>query len=456
MHSRRPSQLLRLSGSKNSTYHLQAGSIHAVRFLCLSAFGVCDNGEKAKAVRRKRKRVSSFHYPTASLKPHKEDSLANGHLWIFSGALQQQPHWIEPGGLVDVKSATGAFVARGYYNPQTDIAIRILTRDKEEAIDGKFLRKRIRHALELRQVFDPQQTNGYRLINSEGDGLPGLIVDFFAGVLVAQVHTLGMEKLRPLLDEVLMEETKAQGLLFRTDSQSRRREGLEVKEPADALGEVLDEVFIREHGIRFVVDPWGGQKTGFFFDQRDKRAALRKYARGKRVLNCFSYTGSFSVYAALSSKETQVTSVDISAPAIEMARQNFTLNGLQPERHGFLIADVFEYLEAAQQRGEFFDVVILDPPAFAKTQSARVQALKAYRRLNTLGMKVLQPGGILLTCSCTGVVGMDDLLGVLAQDAHYLHRSVQLLETYTHGVDHPIHLAMPETSYLKAVFCRVN
>lgn len=400
--------------------------------------------------------MSSIHYPTASLKPHKEESLANGHLWIFSGALQQPPHWIEPGGLVDVKSATGAFVARGYYNPQTDIAIRILTRNKEEPIDRDFLKKRIRSALELRQVFDPQQTNGYRLINSEGDGLPGLIVDFFARVLVAQVHTLGMEKLRPLLDEVLMEETNAEGLLFREESQSRRREGLDVQEPTFAYGEVLEEVFIREHSIRFVVDPWGGQKTGFYFDQRDKRDALRKYARGKRVLNCFSYTGGFSVYAALSSKETQVTSVDISAPAIEMARQNFTLNALQPDRYKFLIADAFEYLDTAQQHGELFDVVVLDPPAFAKTQSARPQALKAYRRLNTLGMKVLKPGGILLTCSCTGVVGMDDLLGVLAQDAQYLHRSVQILEAYTHGVDHPIHLAMPETAYLKAVFCRVN
>lgn len=401
-------------------------------------------------------RVSSLQYPTASLKPHKEESLANGHLWIFSGALQQPPRWIEPGGLVDVKSSTGAFVARGYYNPQTDIAIRILTRNQEEAIDGAFLKKRIRSALELRQVFDPQQTNGYRLINSEGDGLPGLIVDFFAGVLVAQVHTLGMEKLRPLLDEVLMEETKAEGLLFREDNQSRRREGLEVQEPLFAYGEVLEEIFIREHGIQFVVDPWGGQKTGFFFDQRDKREALRKYTRGKRVLNCFSYTGGFSLYAALSSSETQVTSVDSSAPAIEMARQNFTLNSLQPDRYEFLIADVFEYLDAAYQRGELFDVVVLDPPAFARTQSARTQALKAYRRLNTLGMKVLKPEGILLTCSCTGVVGMDDLLGVLAQDAQYLHRTVQVLETYTHGVDHPIHLAMPETSYLKAVFCRVN
>ncbi len=399
---------------------------------------------------------TSVRYPTASLKPHREESLLNGHLWIFSGALQQPPHWIEPGGLVDVKSATGQFVARGYYNPHTDIAIRILTHDPGETIDEAFLRRRIRGAVELRQIFDPDQTNMYRLIHAEGDGLPGLVVDRFADILVAQIHTAGMERLRPLLIDALMEETGVRGLLLRNDSQSRRREGLEIEEPAAAAGEVPAQVAVRENRAQFLVDPWQGQKTGFFIDQRDKREALRKYARDKRVLNCFSYTGGFSVYAALTSNKTSVTSVDISVPAIEAARQHFILNGLDPNAHQFLIADVFDYLEQAYRDGEQFDVVVLDPPAFAKTQSARTQALKAYRRLNVLAMQVLRPGGILLSCSCSGVVGMDDLLGVLSQVAQRLHRSVQLLETYTHGVDHPINLAMPETSYLKAVFCRVG
>ena len=399
---------------------------------------------------------SPIRYPTASLKPHREESLQNGHLWIFSGALQQPPHWIEPGGLVDVKSATGQFVARGYYNPHTDIAIRILTHDIDEAIDAEFLRRRIRSAAALRQVFDSAQTDVYRLAHSEGDGLPGLVVDRFADILVAQIHTAGMERLRPLLIDALMEETGATGLLFRNDSSSRRREGLEVEEPQLAAGEVPMQVTVRENGVQFLVDPWHGQKTGFFIDQRDKREALRKYSPGKRVLNCFSYTGGFSVYAALTSPETIVTSVDISEPATEGARQHFLLNGLNPDKHRFLIADVFDYLESAHNAGDQFDIVVLDPPAFAKTHSARTQALKAYRRLNTLGMQVLRPGGILLTCSCSGVVGMDDLLGVLSQSSQRLHRTVQLLETYTHGVDHPINLAMPETAYLKAIFCRVK
>lgn len=398
----------------------------------------------------------AIHYPTASLKPHREESLLSGHLWIFSGALQQPPHWIGPGGLVDVKSSTAQFVARGYYNPRTDIAIRILTRDIEEAIDEDFLHRRIRSAVELRRVFDPNRTNAYRLINAEGDGLPGLIVDRFAEILVVQIHTAGMERLRQLLIDALMDETGTRGLLLRNDSQSRRREGLELEEPQVAAGGVPMEVTVRENDVLFLVDAWQGQKTGFYLDQRDKREALRKYARAKRVLNCFSYSGGFSVYAALTSGKTHVTSVDISAPAIEAARQHFILNGLDPNQHQFVIADVFDYLEQAQSAGEQFDVVVLDPPAFAKTQSARTQALKAYRRLNMLGMQVLRPGGILLTCSCSGVIGMDDLLGALSQSAQRLQRSVQLLETYTHGVDHPINLAMPETAYLKAVFCRVG
>ena len=397
-----------------------------------------------------------FRYPTASLKPGREESLLGGHLWIFSGALQQPPRWIEAGGLVDVKTSTGQFVARGYYNPRTDIAIRILTRSIEESIDIEFLRRHIRSAMELRQVLDATQTNMYRLIHAEGDGLPGLVVDRYADILVAQIHTAGMEHLQPLLVDALMTETGAHGLLLRNDGQARRREGLEVEEPLAVAGEVPAQIAVRENGVQFLVDPWQGQKTGFFIDQRDKRQAIRKYARGKRVLNCFSYTGGFSVYAALSSPTTSVTSVDISSPAIEKAQQHFALNNLDPDAHQFVVADVFDYLEQAQSMEEQFDVVILDPPAFAKTQGARAQALKAYRRLNMLGMQVVRPGGMLLTCSCSGVVGLDDLLGVLSQAAQRLHRSVQLLEVYTHSVDHPVNLAMPETAYLKAIFCRVG
>ena len=233
------------------------------------------------------------HYPTASLKPRREESLQSGHLWIFSGALQQPPHWIEPGGLVDVKSATGQFVARGYYNPRTDIAIRILTRHSEDEINEAFLRQRVIEAMELRDVFQPDVTSAFRLINAEGDGLPGLVVDRYAEVLVAQIHTLGMERLRSQVIDALMACTGTHGILLRNDGQARQREGLEVEEPAVVAGAVPTQVTIRENGILFTVDPWEGQKTGFFLDQRDKREALRKYTRNGHVLNCFSYTGGF-------------------------------------------------------------------------------------------------------------------------------------------------------------------
>lgn len=399
---------------------------------------------------------TSLHYPTASLKPHRDERLTQGHLWIFSGALQQPPHWIEPGGLVDVKSATGQFVARGYYNPRTDIAIRILTYDPSEEIDQAFLRRRVRRALALRTVFDPLSTNAYRLVNAEGDGLPGLVVDRYADVLVVQMHTCGMQQLQALLIDALLSEMRTHGILLRNDGQARVREGLSVEEPTIIAGAVPTRVTVRENDVLFDVDPWVGQKTGLFLDQRDKREALRKYSRGRRVLNCFSYTGGFAVYAALSDSQTRTVNVDISAPAIETAREHFVLNGLDPSQHEFRVANVFDYLEEAREQGEQFDVVVLDPPAFAKTQGARAQALKVYRRLNQLGMEVLRPGGILLSCSCSGVVGMDDLLGALALGSQRLRRPVQVLEVYTHGVDHPVLLAMPETAYLKAIFCRVQ
>ena len=394
-------------------------------------------------------------YSTVSLKPRREGPLLAGHLWVFSGAIHHLSRPAEAGDIVDVRTAEGAYLGRGYYHPQTDIAVRLLTRQPDEAIDVDFLRRAIRRAAALREAFDRDRTNAFRLINAEGDYLPGVIVDDYAGTLVVQISTAGMERLREPLVQALAEEMQPRGILLRNDASSRAREGLARAAPVAAFGEVPELIEIREHGLRFQVDPRLGQKTGFFLDQREKRLALQKYAPGRRVLNCFSYTSAFGVYAAVTSPETHVTSVDVSASALEQARATFSLNGLDPTRHTFATEDVFEYLEAAATRGERYDVVILDPPAFAKSQGARSQALRAYRRLNTLGMQTLAPGGILLSCSCSGVIGQDDLLGAIAQSAQRVERQVQLLESFGHGFDHPINLAMPETAYLKAIFCHV-
>jgi 23S rRNA (cytosine1962-C5)-methyltransferase len=394
-------------------------------------------------------------YPTISLKPRREAPLLAGHLWVFSGAIHQLSRPAEAGDIVDVRTGEGAFIGRGYYHPQTDIAVRLLTRDPEEAIDVSFLRRAVRRAATLREAFDHDRTNAFRLINAEGDLLPGLIVDSYAGYLVVQISTAGMERLREPLVQALAEELQPPGILLRSDASSRTREGLRREAPEVAFGEVPDLIEIRESGLRFLVDTRQGQKTGFFLDQRDKRLALQKYTPGRRVLNCFSYTSAFGVYAAAANPETQVTSVDVSASALEAARANFTLNGLDPARYEFLAEDVFDYLEAASSRGEQYEVVVLDPPAFAKSQGARSQALRAYRRLNMLGMQVLAPDGILLTCSCSGAVSQDDLLGALEQSAQHIGCQVQVLESFSHSFDHPIHLLMPETAYLKAIFCRV-
>lgn len=401
--------------------------------------------------------VSSIHYPSASLKPHREKNLLAGHLWAFSGSLQQPPHWVETGGLLDLKSSTGQFVGRGYYNPGTDIAIRLLTRDVVDIIDEQFIRRRVRHALARRKVFelDDEYTSAYRIINAEGDLLPGLIVDRYNDILVMQIHTAGMERLRPLVIAALEQETGAKGILLRNDSQSRRREGLPLMEPQVVSGEVPELVQVRENGINMLVDVWYGQKTGLFLDQRDKRKALKQYTKGQRVLNCFSYTGGFSINAALSKVPARVTSVDISETAMEAARRNFELNGIDLANHEFIVADVFEYLEAARIRGEIFDVIILDPPAFAKSQRAKEQAIKAYQQLNYLAIQVLKRGGILLTCSCSGIVSMDELKEIVGASSERLHRPYSILDTFTHGVDHPVHGSMPETAYLKAIIYRL-
>ena len=399
--------------------------------------------------------MHSVRYATVSLKPRREGPLLAGHLWIFSGAIQHLSRPAEAGDIVDVRTAEGAYLGRGYYNPQTDIAVRLLTRQPNEVIDIDFLRRTLRRAAALREAFDLDRTNGFRLINAEGDALPGVIVDNYAGYLVVQISTAGMERLREPLVQALAEEIQPRGILLRNEAGSRAREGLSRGAPEKAWGDMPQQIEILEHGLRFQVDPWLGQKTGFFLDQREKRRALQKYVSGRSVLNCFSYTSAFGVYAAVTSPATQVTSIDVSESALEAARTNFALNGIDPALHGFVAQDVFDYLEAASARGDHYDAVILDPPAFAKSQGAKSQALRAYRRLNRLGIQVLAPGGILLSCSCSGVIGQDDLLGAIGQAAQRVARSIQLLEVFGHGFDHPLNLAMPETAYLKAIFCRL-
>lgn len=395
-----------------------------------------------------------MNLPVLHLKAHRDEPTRRGHPWVFSGALRLPVPALAPGSLVDLADAGGGFLARGYYHPQTDIAVRILTRDPSETIDAPFFARRIRAALALRApLADDPELDAYRVLNAEGDLLPGVIVDRYADVLAAQISTAGMERLTPELLAALDDVLRPAAIVLRNDIAVRAREGLERERGRVAAGSLPPEVVIREHGLRFAVDVLAGQKTGFFLDQRDKRQALRKYVAGKTVLNAFSYTGAFGV-AALAAGAAKVASVDQSGPVIAQARDHFARNGFDPDAHEFAVGDAFAFLDQAIAAGRQYDVVILDPPAFAKTQQARPQAVRAYRRLNALGWRALAPGGLLVTCSCSGTVTLDEFRAVVADAAALAGIQARTAETFTHGLDHPVLLAMPEGGYLKVLLCR--
>lgn len=397
--------------------------------------------------------------PVIKIKIGREWQLKRGHPWLFSGGIQQAPRGITPGSLVDLVDAAGSFVGRGYYNPQTDIAVRLLTR-QDEPVDGAFFKKRVQAAWDLRQqALDLTNTDVFRLIHAEGDFLPGVIADYYAGVIVLQSHTAGIDLLLEPLAAALEEVARPKAILLRTDVAVRSREGLSKNEPRLLMGEIPTDLEVRENGLRFKIDPWKGQKTGFFTDQRDKRQALYRYARslpvGATMANLFSYTAGFSVYAASAQPGLKTINVDQSASALEQARQNFELNHIDPAAHIFETGDAFKWLEAERERGGQHDIVILDPPAFAKTHREKDKALPAYTRLNRLGLPLVKSGGLLITCSCSGSVLMAEFENAVREAAAQTGRALQVLEIFENGADHPWSLIAPESRYLKVLFCRV-
>jgi len=379
------------------------------------------------------------------------------HPWIFAGALQQVPEGLETGAPVRVVAPDGRFLALGYFNGYSQIAVRAWGWDESESVDEAFFRRRIERALALRErVLAGTGTNAYRLIFSESDLIPGLVVDRYGDFLCLQCHTRGIEVWRDTIVRVLVDLLQPRGIYERSDVKVRAIEGAAPRTGV-LHGEVPPLVEISENGLKFLVDLPGGQKTGFFLDQRDKRAALQRYVRGRRVLNCFSYTGGFSIYAGAAGA-TQVTSVDVSARALETARQHVALNGLPEERFAFECADVKDYL--ARLGGEPagtppFDVIILDPPAFVKDRRKVQEGLVGYRRINEAALRLLPPGGILVTCSCSGHISLADFRHLVAECGGRTRRTVQILETHGHGPDHPELAPYPESSYLKVLICAV-
>ncbi|MFH2099046.1 MAG: class I SAM-dependent rRNA methyltransferase, partial [Pseudomonadota bacterium] len=299
------------------------------------------------------------------------------HPWVFSGALEKVPEGLSSGDPVTLATAGGQFLARGYFNSYSQIAVRIWSWDPEEEVDGEFFVRRVKNALAFRQSLFGPETDAYRLVNAESDLLPGLVVDRYAGVLVVQFHTQGILRHREAILAALSKVVRPTGIWERSESASRKVEGLESKTGL-VSGEVPDRVAIRENGLSFLVDVMGGQKTGFFLDQRENRQAIMHHARGGRVLNAFSYTGAFGVYA-LAGGAAHVVNVDSSAPALALARENAEANGFSPEQSSFVDMDVKKYLASSPGT---FDLIILDPPAFIKDRKKKRDGLMGYRRVN--------------------------------------------------------------------------
>ena len=376
--------------------------------------------------------------------------LRAGHPWVFRKALETVPK-IPPGSVVDLTEG-GKFVARGYFDPHSAIAVRVLTRDPRQNIDAAFFAQRVRQALaERRSLIDLTDTDSFRLLHGEGDGLPGVVVDLYGRHAVLKLYSAGLTPYRGLIVEALKAAVpELVGILGRDEVGRDDAEDDDGRGTGRMLwGEKTPELLeILERGAKFGVDTWRGQKTGFFLDQRENRYLIRRLGKDRDVLNCFCFSGGFSVNAALGGARS-VFSVDLDPDAIALARENFTRNGLPAEKHDFLAADVFKLLASFREEGRTFDLIILDPPAFAKSQKAVEAALDGYASLNRQALALLRPGGLLATASCSARVTPDAFLGAVKEAAFKAGVDLAMVEERYQPPDHPIRLQFPEGRYLK-------
>jgi len=383
---------------------------------------------------------------TLKVKKHKTGPIINRHPWVFSQALESLPENMRSGTHVKLTDESGAFLASGYFNSYSQIAVRIWGYDEHEEPDKDFFIKRIKSASEIRKNYiENSGTDSYRLINGENDFLPGLIVDKYNDYLVIQCHTRGIEIWKDLILEALIETITPCGIYEKSDIPSRKIEGLGNLSGL-LYGNIPDLIRIKENGFKFLIDVKQGQKTGFYLDQRDKRQALSKYVKDKSVLNCFSYTGGFSVYA-LAGGARKVTCVDASSPALELAEENIKLNNLDISKCEFVCDDVKKYLKGVPS--EDFDLIILDPPAFIKDRRKKKEGLAGYRNINIMALRALPENGILLTCSCSAHLSLQDFRYLLVEAGGKAQKSLRFLETYIHGIDHPELAPFIEGEYLK-------
>ncbi len=389
------------------------------------------------------------------LQPGRDRSVHLHHPWIFSSAVRTVEGSPRPGDTVDVVSASGEWLARAAYSPASRIVARVWTWLPDECVDDAFFARRVKAAIDLRRmVIPPEETNAMRLVHAESDGLPGLVVDRYADVLVMQVLSAGVERWREVLAGALQTASEAGKVYERSDVDVRRLEGLPERSGPVLGGELDDALVVTENCLKFGVDVRAGQKTGFYLDQRRNRKRIGELANGKRVLNCFSYTGAFTVYALAGGAES-VLSVDTSADALEQGRRNLALNHLPDERAEWLEGDVFHVLRTMRDRGDQYDLIILDPPKFAPTVAQAERAARGYKDINLLAFKLLSPGGILATFSCSGGVSAELFQKIVTGAAQDAGVDARLLEKMEQGPDHPVALNFPEGAYLKGLVCQV-
>jgi 23S rRNA (cytosine1962-C5)-methyltransferase len=384
------------------------------------------------------------------LKPGRERPVLNGHPWIFSGAIAESLGDGELPGIVDVYDYRKNWIARGQYSPKSQIRVRVLTWTKE-ALDHSFFSRRISQALTLRRNYVAPTTSAYRLVNGEGDFLPGLIVDRYGEYLVCQFFTAGMDQIKHEITAALGELVDAKGIFEKSEGRVRDEEGLEASTGVLAGDAPPDSILIEENGFKFLVDIKRGQKTGFFLDQRDNRAFLSTITGGKTVLNCFAYSGAFSVYAC-GGGANEVVSIDSSRPALELAEQNCALNGFAGTAGELLKGDTFAYLKECDRT---FDVIVLDPPSLAHKRNDITAATGGYKFLNLHAFRNLNPGGMLLTFSCSQHLSIDLFQKVVFGAAVDARRKVSILRRLGQAIDHPVSLHHPEGEYLKGFVVRV-
>jgi 23S rRNA (cytosine1962-C5)-methyltransferase len=389
------------------------------------------------------------------LKKGKEKAVLHHHPWVFSGAIENIKGKPANGDIVKLIDAKGAFMAYGFYNDQSRVALRLLEWDEAVEVNEDWFREKVAVAVASRStILVEGVTNTCRLIFSESDYLPGLIVDKYADHLAVQVLTSGIEKVLPVIIDELQRLLKPDSIFDKSDASSRSHEGLETINTALTLSHPPERVEVKENSISYNINIAEGQKSGFYCDQRDNRKILAAHAKGKKVLDCFSYTGGFTLNC-LQNGAASVTTVDSSALAVETLKENIVLNKFPGEKVTSIVSDVNKQLRNFRDEGEMFDIVVLDPPKYAPSRSALDKASRAYKDLNRMGMLLLNPGGLLATFSCSGAMNMETFKQVLAWAALDAGKQVQFIHQFCQPEDHPVRSSFPEGEYLKGLICRV-